>query len=186
MPDVVTKPLRKAEAVLREANLEWTIEWVVGPDSQKGLVVGQRPPAGTLVMQSDPVTLQVCSGEDLVVPDVVGLSRGAAEQLLTDSGFTFTVLFTGSAGSQGFVVAQDPAGGSSARGAVSISVGGSDVMVSVPNVVGMTVADARSTLAGHGLGAAAASEDDTAIVSGQDPAAGAEVQIGALITLTTP
>ena len=186
MPDVTALPLRQAEAILRKAKLEWTIEWVVGPDSQKGLVVGQRPSAGSPIMQSASVTLQVGSGANLVVPTVVGLSRGAAERLLAASGFAFNVVFTGSADSQGFVVGQDPAGGSNTQGTVTISVGGSDVMVPVPNVVGMSVAAARSALAGRGLGGAAASDDDTAIVSAQDPPAGAQVQIGALITLTTP
>jgi penicillin-binding protein 1A len=186
MPDVTAMPLRRAEKALRKANLEWTIEWVAGPDSQKGLVVSQRPPAGKSIMQSEIVTLQVGGGESPVVPDVVGLSREAAERLLTASGLTFSVIFTGSAGDQGFVVAQDPAGGSSADGSVSISVGGSDVTVAVPDVVGMTLADARSTLARHGLGAAATSDDDTTIVSAQDPPAGASVQIGALVTLTAP
>jgi beta-lactam-binding protein with PASTA domain len=81
------------------------------------------------------------------------------------------------------VAQQDPAGGTSSQGAVTIVVHGTDGQVTVPNVVGLGPADAQASLAAAGLGAALPSGSSGTAVTGQSPAAGTSVEIGSVVQL---
>jgi eukaryotic-like serine/threonine-protein kinase len=81
-------------------------------DLPKGLVVRTEPAAGAGATWGSTVTVVVSKGPDLVVvPDVVGLSRGQAEQRLREAGLGWSYVFP--IGSQ--VVDQSPEPGDQAK-----------------------------------------------------------------------
>ena len=187
VPDLTGLRLTTAEARLAAEQLAWQIVEVPGDPGLKGVVLDQSPAGGRTILQGTAVVLRVDCGPLLVVPDVVGQFRAAAQQALRASGLTATVVYdgaTGAGGAPGTVVRQEPAAGTSAQGAVTIIVHGSDVNVVVPNVTGLAVADAQAALSAVGLGdEIAAGVADGPVVS-QTPVAGASLEIGSLVSLT--
>ena len=121
---------------------------------------------------------------DRAVPGVTGMSVDEARTALAGSGFGCRVIGSGET-----VTEQLPARG-------SVIASGSEVLLyaggepsggaTVPNLAGLTYAEARDALAARGLfiasGGAAAEEGR--LVSGQDTAAGTDVGPGAVITVT--
>ena len=139
------------------------------------------------MLQGTKVRLRVGEGPLGVVPHVTDLFAGAARKLIEGAGFTCTVVWVGEDGPPGIVTSQSPAGGTPGHGEVTISVGGDGGDVPVPNVVGLTLADARAALAKVGLDAVLAGGSDAsdATVTLQDPAAGAKLAQGEAVSLTT-
>jgi len=88
VPDVTGRTLEEAGRILGDSGFRiGTRRWVRerGP---AGTVWRQRPPPGTPAAAGAPVTLFLVLW--VTVPDVIGLSPGAAEKLLADSGFVAT------------------------------------------------------------------------------------------------
>jgi penicillin-binding protein 1A len=184
LPDLTGLDLGIAQQRLRALELGWQVVFVPGDPSQQGIVLGQSPSPGDTALQGSAVTLRVDSGPYRIVPDVVGLYRAAAVQALAAAGFAATVQFDGTTGpSAGTVATQDPAGGTSTQGTVTIVVHGTDAQVAVPNVIGFAAADAQAALAAAGLGAALPAGLSGGTVTAQSPAAGASVEIGAVVQL---
>ena len=187
VPDVIGDDVGAAKHRLAAEKLAWQVVDVPGDPSQLGIVVGQSPDGGRTLLQGKAVILRVGSGPLLLVPDVVGLCRQAAAQALQLDGFGVTVTWDGVAddgGAPGMVVATQPAAGTSDQGSVTIVVHGTDVNVVVPNVVGLAATDAQATLAAAGLGGDAPTDGSGDAVATQDPAAGASIEVGALVHLT--
>jgi membrane peptidoglycan carboxypeptidase len=125
----------------------------------------------------------------LGVPDVVGLSQGEAQSVLSRAGFVTSVRQIPSAQPQGRVVRQGPRAGTKLRqgGTVYLAVsggrnGGNGV---VPGVVGLQVSVARAVLtrAGFSSGLAYTNRGQPGRVAAQSPAAGARLPKGSYITL---
>jgi eukaryotic-like serine/threonine-protein kinase len=83
----------------------------------KGQIYRQDPAPGAIVARGDTLTFWVSSGPPVVtVPDVVGLSSGAATAALKDKGLVaHTDLVAGWGRFPGDVVEQDPAAGTRLR-----------------------------------------------------------------------
>ena len=116
----------------------------------------------------------------------MGQFRAAALQALRAAGFATTVVFDGATGAEaapGTVVRQEPAGGTSGQGTVTVVVHGSDVTVTVPGVGGLTLSAAQNALGAVGLGCDAPAGVAGGTVVGQTPAAGAGLEIGAIVHL---
>jgi beta-lactam-binding protein with PASTA domain len=114
----------------------------------------------------------------VTVPRVVGEPRAAAENKLTDAGFTVKVAFVqvSDRDQHGVVQSQVPAGGTKQpeKTEVTISVGR---MPTVPKVTGLTEAQATAKLAEEDLGVrvrniGVADPQQDGIVQSQDPAEG--------------
>jgi beta-lactam-binding protein with PASTA domain len=178
--------LERAKEVLRHEQLDWRVTLVVCEPVQQGIVLKQEPQPGEQVLQGSEVKLQVGGGPLGVVPHVTGIFAGAARTLIENAGFSCTVLWLGDGKPLGIVASQDPTGGTAGDGKVTIWVGGDGRDVTVPDVAGLTVADARAALAKVGLDAAVAegADGDGATVSAQDPAAGAGLTQGEAVALT--
>ena len=125
----------------------------------------------------------------LGVPDVVGLSQGEAQAILSRAGFRISVRQVPSAQPQGRVVRQGPRAGTKLRqgGTVYLAVsggrnGGNGV---VPGVVGLQVSVARALLtrAGFSSGLAYTNRGQPGRVAAQSPAAGTQLPKGSYITL---
>jgi penicillin-binding protein 1A len=187
MPSVEGLTLERAKTTLRAAQLGWNVSYIACEPAQKNVVLAQDPPPGRAVRQGTEVQLSVGGGPLGVVPHVVGAFAGGARALVEHAGFTCTVVWLGNGSPAGVVANQNPAGGTPGEGEVTIWVGGDGRDVTVPSVVGSTIAAARAALAKVGLDAMA---DDGAgqgslTVAAQDPAAGARLAQGEAVTLTT-
>ena len=122
---------------------------------------------------------------DRAVPNVTGESIASAQSALEAEGFRCRVIGSGDA-----VTEQLPYAGSIiASGSEVLLYAGAEVTGggTVPNLAGMTYDEARDALAAAGL---FISSDSTAlsgegrVISGQDIAAGASVEPGAVVTVT--
>jgi len=184
VPNLVGLHLPAAQRLLTDLKLGWTVDYAPSEADEAGLIVEQRPAGAQTALQGTAVTLKVGAGPLQLVPNVVGLYREAAVMLLREAGFGVTVRFEpNSSAAPGTIARQDPEGGATAQGAVAIEVSGPDSTVVVPDVTGLTVADATAALAAAGLGASAGGDQSRA-VAGQRPAAGTQVEIGSLVELT--
>ena len=129
----------------------------------------------------------------MTVPDVAGQTESAAEAALKNAGLGASSSDTTTCGSTpgGDVVRQNPGGGTSAQPGSVVAIvvcSATATPVTVPNVVGSTLAGAEAALKSAGL---AASPDPTTCtstgpldVASQNPAGGTTAQPGATVSLT--
>ena len=132
------------------------------------------------------VRLFVSSGpEQATMPDVVGLTREAAETRLTRERLEVRVVREASDEPEDEVIAQSPAAGTKLDKdeRVTITVAEGREQVDVPNLVGLSEEDARRVLRGDKLGVAVRhratdNEEEDGQVLDQRPGAGVEVDEG--------
>jgi penicillin-binding protein 1A len=130
-------------------------------------------------------------GKSGAVPDVVGMKQDEAEQTLGDANFTPKVEMKDSTEPEGTVFEQDPKGGTvrPLGSLVTISVSnGKSPKIAVPNVVGLTEADATAALQGAGFKVSVVEQivDDPSldgIVLDQTPEGGADRRPGQTVTI---
>jgi len=146
-----------------------------------GTVVDQAPQAGAELESGSQVMAIVSSGQEQVaVPNVVGGTADAADQLLETAGLTAERKTVDSPKPQGIVVAQDPSDGTqAAKGStVTLSVSSGKGTVKVPAVQGMSQADAVTAIVNAGLVPvliSVPSQKAEGTVIAQDPPANQEV-----------
>ncbi|HYV00736.1 MAG TPA: PBP1A family penicillin-binding protein [Actinomycetota bacterium] len=125
------------------------------------------------------------------VPNVVGMKEDKAVQTLAEASFTADVQQKDSTEPKGTVFQQNPAGGASARlgSIVTVFVStGVAPKATVPNVLGMTEAEARKALTNAGFMVAVEyapvrkPENDGKVV-GQDPAGGTSRDAGTTVSI---
>ncbi len=122
------------------------------------------------------------------VPTLVGLERSAAVQALERVGFAARVRQVPSQEEAGTVVAQQPGAGRPApRGSsVAINVSGGPQQIEVPNLIGLSEAEAGSQLTEAGLEARVfrvPSNEPQGEVIAQNPEAGAELERGSSVRI---
>ena len=126
------------------------------------------------------------------VPSVVGLIASSAVADLRDAGFVTTIRLVTSSERPGVVLRQSPADTAEARRGATVRLDVSRARpvpteIAVPDLVGTTVADARTQLRGLGLSVLTtkvASDEPVGTVLRQSPRAGAAVREHARVTLT--
>ncbi|MDQ3739691.1 MAG: PASTA domain-containing protein [Actinomycetota bacterium] len=158
----------------------------------KDTVIAQDPEPGSELEVGSEVTITVSDGPGLTgVPAVEGLPRKEARERLVDAGFKVRERREPSDEVEsGRVVETSPAPGSQVEvgSTVTLIVSSGPRQVSVPDVDGATLEDARAELERAGLRVSIDrqetddAEPDT--VLGQNPAAGTEVDEGSTVTLT--
>ena len=159
-----------------------------------GAVISQNPAGGTTVPGGTAVDLVVSTGPcNAVVPDVVGLTLEAAQAAL--SVYNFTVNVTEACSDSvpaGSVISQNPVGGTlvteGATVNLVVSTGPCPVLVTVPDVVGLTQSAAEAAITAAGLVVGQVTEvcSDSVpagSVISQNPVAGASVQPGSAVDL---
>lgn len=140
------------------------------------IVVTQQPEAGTPVEPGTVVVVTVTDG-DTIVPDVVGEDVGRAREILDQA----RLLLDGP--EAGRVSSQDPLPGTSVPpgSVIRVEVGVPADDVVVPNLLGLTPAEAREALGGTlVLGPVRSAEP----VIAQTPGAGETVPRGSTVTVT--
>jgi eukaryotic-like serine/threonine-protein kinase len=124
IPPVIGQPYDNAASTLEAAGFN-VVRRNVESDQPGGTVVGQSPAANTLARPGSTVTLSVSKGpKTSTVPDVTSLAESDARTQLEASGFKVNVTkeATTDPGQNGFVLSQDPAGGSQAPAGTTVTI----------------------------------------------------------------
>ncbi|MCI1661010.1 Stk1 family PASTA domain-containing Ser/Thr kinase [Bifidobacterium psychraerophilum] len=189
VPDVTGKSQDEARQELESAG--FTVGSTASVEDsgtvEKDHVTRTDPAAGQALSKGSSVLLYISSGMTKV-PDVTGKSQADALQTLNDQGFnTNTTQENSDTVPTGSVTRSNPAAGTSVEQgtAITVYVSKGKEQVTVPNVVGMTLKDAKSTIGSSLSVTTKGSSDDSATVTSTDPAAGSSVDKGSTITLTT-
>jgi eukaryotic-like serine/threonine-protein kinase len=191
VPTVRGLPQAVAIETLEKRDLKATVDRRPSETIEKGIAIRTVPAAGEEVERGERVQLFVSSGpEQVEVPDVTGLSRDSAEDLLVKAGLEVAVEEQESEEPEDDVISQNPAAGTEVdRGTtVTITVSTGIETVSVPNVVGLNRRDAIDQLRSVGLTATPREVDVTdAAQDGktidQRPAAGIEIEKGKSVVI---
>jgi beta-lactam-binding protein with PASTA domain/tRNA A-37 threonylcarbamoyl transferase component Bud32 len=190
VPNVVGSDRPAAELALRRAG--FVIETNTRNDDEPpNTVTGQDPTGGTLAEEGSTVTLTISDGPAVGrVPGVNGLTFRSAQARLERAGFEVERRDQASDSvERGRVISSTPAEGAEAeRGSsVTLVVSSGAEQVTVPDVVGSTEDEARSTLGDDGLRVIvrreASQDEEPGTVLRQDPAAGEKVDDGSAVTI---
>ena len=188
---VVGKAVGEASHMLEEAKLKPATEEEVTRTNAPGIVFAQNPAAGEKLKEGATVTLTV-EGQPAAnkVPDVVGMPFAKIKDAFGGLGFEFVQKdsrLTGNA-PVGNVLEQTPRASelASAGSQVALTVEGDSV--AVPNVVGMLLDKASTTLTGGRLSIADLTKEKRAdlpddSVIRQTPAAGQRAVPGSVVAL---
>lgn len=154
-------------------------------------IMQQSPKAGSTIMTGDTVTVIVSAGKETVkVPDVQYKEKAAAKSALEALGLFVTIVEAESETvAAGLVISQSIAANTAVEPGTSITLTVSKGASSfaMPNVVGMTEANAKTTLTGKGLSVSVTYEYSTkaaGTVLKQSISENTQVTRGASVTIT--
>ncbi|MEV1287935.1 Stk1 family PASTA domain-containing Ser/Thr kinase [Micromonospora sp. NPDC049679] len=191
-PELVNMP--KAAAAAQAARGGFTIaygEQRYNEKIPKDVVLGQQPASGDRIVKGGKITLILSMGpERYQVPDVLGKTLDLAQADLEKARLVVSKgpdKFDNNLPA-GMVVAIDPPVGTQVKPGdkVTVTVSKGKAPITVPNVVGKSITDARAALQQLGLAAVEVyvpSEKTKDLVLGQDPPDGSGAEQGAQITL---
>ncbi|MDB4905869.1 MAG: serine/threonine protein kinase [Gemmatimonadetes bacterium] len=159
----------------------------------QGTVLDQVPPADAKELMGTSVTLAVSGGQKMgTVPNIGGMTQADAERAIEEAGFNVgETSDQPSTQPRGTVVDARPRAGSSLPmpGVISIVLSAGPTTMSMPDVVGRPLADARSFLQQVGIAVADVVNDDggpprpNQPVISQSPAGGAQVPMRSRVSL---
>jgi beta-lactam-binding protein with PASTA domain len=165
----------------------------VGTVTAAGRVISQDPASGSSLAQGSSVNIVISSGPQIAaVPYVEGLTQADAGLAITGARLTVGAITkqTSNTVATGSVVSQDPAGGSSLaeKSPVNLVISSGPEMVAVPDVQGLTQADATAAVTAAKLKVGTINQQsNNAVAAGkvisQDPANGASVVLGSPVNL---
>jgi serine/threonine-protein kinase len=190
VPSVVGKTEADAVAEITRAGLE-VRSVQINSGQPAGIVTAQAPAPGTTLVEGSEVRINVSKGPaPVAVPSVVGLLYETAAAQLQAADFAVGRDDVDSDEPKGTVVAQDPAGNTTAsRGStVMLSVSKGPTTVEVPDVTGLDLAAARQTLRAAGFRVVVTTSDteDEALdglVASQTPVGSSQAESGATVTI---
>ena len=191
VPRVLGLSLAEAQAQVTKAQLE-VVDGGADPHptAAQGTVIWQDPPPGVIAPEGLKVTLVVSAGPPKIpVPDVAGLDAGLAQRLVVAAGLTVSqVESVQAAAPQGLaMLTRPPAGTVLTPGAgLALVVSRGAPTISVPDLLGMSAADARTRLELDGLQLGTLTRRRTAdatagTVVAQRPAAGTLASPGTVV-----
>lgn len=190
VPNVVGLSEAQATVDLKTAGLvAGTVTNVATTSVSAGVVLAQTPIAGTTVAKGAAVSLQI-SQSSVAVPDVANAAQADAESALKAAGFVVAVTQRSSPSvASGRVIEQNPTAGVTARpgSTVTIIVSNGTGLVTVPNVVTMTQADAVNALTAAGFKSHVTLHTGggpVGTVTAQSPVAGSKAASGATVGIT--
>ena len=211
LPNVVGKSESDAVSAVQAAGLTAQTVHDYSPTVPNGIVIDQIPNAASVSMPPKKSLMwlwillavigvvAVAAGAYLylnrtaTVPTVVEMAQADAQTSITAAGFkvgSVTTTQTVEKSEVGKVVAQTPAGGGQAKvgSAIDIVVSGGQVLINVPDVVGMKQADAEAAITAAGLKPLVADGNSADVpvgnVMAQGPVAGSDVAPGTEVRLT--
>jgi serine/threonine-protein kinase len=192
VPNVVGQTQADAKATLEASGLK--VGEVTSKESTSvapGVVSKQSPDAGSNVDGGSAVTLEVGAAPQAKVPKVTGLTESDAAIELARVGLSVgdVQYVSDPVVAPGFVKSQDPAQGTSlpAGSKVALVVSEGTQTGTVPDVVGLTEADATGALEAGGFAVkvsrVASADVEPGLVASQAPAAGDQAASGTTVTL---
>jgi serine/threonine-protein kinase len=187
VPDLVGMSLDGAREKIGD-DFEVEVAKSVSGERPVDTILDQNPSAGKAEKGSK-ISVTVVGTRVSDVPDVVGSGRSEAEQKLKDAGFEVRVGDRASSfDNQGLVMSQDPSGGAQAEvgSEITVTVGTGPEQVEVPEVYGLSVAAAQTTLSEAGLNSTpieVEGDEAAGTVLSTDPAVGAMVDPGSTVSL---
>ncbi|MEM6818361.1 MAG: PASTA domain-containing protein [Pseudomonadota bacterium] len=193
-PDTVGLSQSGAESAIRGAGLEVGTVTVESSNTvAAGSVISQDPPAGTDLPQGSTVDLVVSGGPaDVPVPSTAGLSQAEAEAAIVAAGFVVGTVLTEASDTValGSVIrTSPPASDLLAPGStINLVVSAGPNNTPVPNVAGLSEADARDAIlmAGLTIGNVTGEASDVVPVGNvirTDPLVGTEITAGAPVDI---
>lgn len=194
VPDLTNKTPEEAKKTLNDLQLGYKNGGEEASDSiAEGNICRQDVEAGTKVEPYTQITCYISSGtEEIQVPDVRDYSQTDAEAMLKELGLKIAVQKENSSEiTIGNVVSTDPEAGTSVKAGdtvtLTISIGEGDTAVRVPNVIGTSEAEAKSTLSQLGLLVSVQTGNDQSVNEGevykQSVDSGTRVNTGETITI---
>jgi serine/threonine-protein kinase len=193
VPRVLGLSLAEAQAQVTKAQLEVADGGAdPHPTAPHGTVIWQDPPPGVIAPEGLKVTLVVSAGPPKIpVPDVAGLDAGLAQRLVAAAGLTVSqVESVQAAAPQGLaMLTRPPAGTALTPGAgLALVVSRGAPTISVPDLLGMSAADARTRLELDGLQLGTLTRRRTAdatagTIVAQRPAAGTLASPGTVVDI---
>lgn len=193
VPRVLGLPQPEAEDLLGKASLKIAAGGAEPhPIAPQGTVIWQDPPPGVVAPENTEVTLVVSAGPPKIpVPDVAGLDGLLAQQLIAAAGLTVSQVDSLQAPlSRGVVMLSRPAAGAllPAGSGVTVVVSRGAPTITVPDLLSLTQADARTRLELEGLRLGAVTRQRTAdaapgTVVAQRPAAGTLAAAGTVVDI---
>lgn len=191
VPDVVGRQITLATQLLEAKRLRVKVEEKYDESIPLGQVISQSPASGASIKEQREVTIYVSRGsEDLVMPNLKGMTRRVAEDKLHKMGLrVISVYEKESEADMGTILSQEPAAGTKVtKGSgvdFTISRGKQIRMVRVPNYKGGTIEAARSSLASIQLSVGSVTRQPSSQAPGtiisQTPEGGSSVEEGAEI-----
>jgi serine/threonine-protein kinase len=179
VPNLVGMGATAAQQELLQRGLQSKVTNEVSETVPQDHVIRQDPAPDTKLSKNDVVALVVSGGLPRVqVPDVKGYSAADAQRTLTNAKLKFKVVpaFSGSVPAQQVIDVNPPVGTSVRQNSVvTLTVSKGTQPIVVPNLVSLTVEEARKKLAASGLklNVAQQTESDTIpanVIASQDPA----------------
>ncbi len=193
VPDLSGKTVDEAEKALNEQQLKGKAGGTENSDDvEAGKVCRQDVAAGSSAKAGDTITYYVSLGVgEVTIPNVTGDSVADATAAMEERGFkvTTTEEYSDST-AEGLVIRTSPSKGNNAKKGDTITLvvskGKEDTSISVPNVVGMTYYNAKSTLVNAGFSVSLGSGSDSGTVTAQSISGRAEKGTSIVLTCTTP
>jgi beta-lactam-binding protein with PASTA domain len=173
MPDLVGGTRSGTSRLLARFGFT-SLTWIPADAGDGDTVTGQSPPAGALVAFADPVVVSFTVS--VPVPNLLGLKVDAARRIVEAAG-----LVLGTTRHAGRVTDQQPAAQTlvSRESTVTVTL---DTGVTVPNLLGLTVEEARQAAEQAGL--VLETPEAAGRVIGQRPRAGRSVERGKVVSVT--
>jgi eukaryotic-like serine/threonine-protein kinase len=193
VPGVTGQSEAAASATLRRAGLVPVPALTANASVPDGVVIGETPPAGSIVGKGTHVTISVSTGPgSSALPDVAGLTAAQATAKLKSAGFKpSTEAQPSTTVADGRVIATEPAAETEVRAGASVKVlvSSGPPPVSVPDVVGQSRAAAEGTLTNAKLTVGTVTqktttEQSSGTVLEQSPSAGSSLTAGEKVDLT--
>ncbi len=154
VPKIIGSSQKEAVVMLEEKGLKLKVVNRIHSDMETDHIISQRPGAGEIVKEGREIEVVISLGMEMVeVPNVVGETLEDASFILKNEG-----LHIGEVGkvndpevAEGIVVAQNPVKGRNIklgeRVDITISSGASsNIQLNMPNLIGMSLSDARAKL----------------------------------------
>lgn len=191
VPNLEGLTVEVATQTLSDYDLRLGAQTPTTSDRPEGTIVTQQPFSGESIEQGQSVNVTVSSGlEQATVPQLTNLtSVDAARVALEDSGLVLgTINEKNSQQPQGYVLRQDPPEGTQLDSGTAVNITVSSGLVKVPQVTGVSEAQARSDLAQVGFDVQIVELQNGSVSAGtvlaQSPQASELLPRGSVVTIT--
>lgn len=195
VPDVVGKTSEQAEQTLKKENLRVSVDEIVSDTVPVGQVISQTPGAGSSVKEQRIIHLTVSKGGSvLTAPDFTGMTLDQAKERLTRLSLSLGAVEMGNDASKDsdVILSQTPAPGANIEKGTVINLVINAKQAAVPDLSGMTLADAKKALAAVKMDVGKVNLSDakvkadaaTTVVLSQTPSAGSRAVAGEKVDLT--